>query len=54
MFVTKCDICKDEINYPNEINISYRGPHSKNLAFCLECAEPLVTFLTNHELINNA
>ena len=51
MFLTKCDLCQEEISYPNEVNLSYHGPNSKNLAFCLECAEPIVKFLVKHELI---
>lgn len=53
MFVTKCDICREEISYPNQINLDYNGPNPKHLAFCLACGEGLVSFLNKHELLHN-
>ena len=53
MFITKCDICQEEVSYPNQINLDYRGTSSKNFAFCLACGEPLANFLKKHELLAN-
>ena len=52
MFITKSDICHEEINYPNQINLDYRGDHPKPFAFCLACSETLINFLKKQNLKN--
>lgn len=48
MLVTKCDICKKEIE--KEVVFASVGRFLSNQAFCLKCGQPVIKFL---EKINN-
>ena len=50
MFVTKCDVCKNEIDRRNEDAVTVEFAY-KSYAFCKDCNEPVLKLLKKHEFI---
>ena len=47
MIVTKCDICKKEIEDREHIVLAGTGSHLSANSFCLDCGKPVLEFLKN-------
>lgn len=50
MHVTKCDVCKSEIERVNKDSASIEFAY-KSYAFCRDCREPVVKVLKKYKLI---
>ena len=49
MNVTKCDLCKKEVDKRNEIYVSF--PEYKTAEFCCKCAMPILKFLEKNKFM---
>lgn len=49
MRISKCDVCKKEVEYQNMVNASV-GLYSK-ADFCKDCGSPIVKLLKKHKFL---
>lgn len=50
MNVTKCDMCKKEIDHKEGVGVSFANYNYKNLDLCEDCATPILKFLKKNKI----
>ncbi len=50
MFITKCDICKKEIDHTNKVDVRFAW--TKKVDLCEECASPILKFLQKNKFLD--